>query len=1027
MNASAGSGKTYRLVKAYVQLLISDEASSSAFVHIIAMTFTNKASAEMKERIIDTLDQLASTENYASNGLQIGLDLAREENISEKRVREKCRIALEGILHRYEDFQIMTIDKFNLRLIRSFGKDLDLPDDFEVILEEHEIIEHIVDKLLNELGNEQSKKLNDLIFAYAKNNIEEGTQWNFRRSLIEFGRILESEKNNALIEQLLSMDFSMENYRSLQREKKEISSHFLNLTNTLKTLIDQFALDSDLLPGKSITINAIYKLISYDDLPIDLVTPTFIKNLEAELKPGQVYPEEIKTHLYKIIHFHEEHIEEHTRLSLFLRNFFNMALLQYMADALAKVRNEEQLIRISEFNILISQLIKDETAPFIYEKLGTRIHHYLLDEFQDTSRLQWMNLVPLVRESVSHNKENLIVGDPKQSIYRFKNGVAEQFVELPAIYNPEKDPRMAEHSDYFSKMGEVEVLNSNWRSSPSIVGFNNGFFKAFAQRLPEKIANFYDALEQTPQTSLNGKISIYSKEEKVLAKDLLPTIIEWIKECEQAGYKRNEICILGDKNYDCNEWAIGLNAEGYEVISADSLLINSNLKVQLCIAYLKWRLKPSGQNEQKRFAELFFRIKDKPYHVYATYIVETKGKEGRTFRNFNDALFIKDHFGSKDTFFFKYEHIYDLLEGFYRLIGFDELQDPYLHHLGDIAFEFGLHKGPDLSGFIDEYEAKKKNIAVQIPESESAIQIMTIHKSKGLEFPVVMIPSMNFSNKVKSKFLTSVGEFIIYKDLTKSETLKTLKQLHDQESEQVLGDNINKCYVAMTRPKERLYIANYYTKDSFGKLFHDNLSENSSAVASDDVLEVLVEDGPRNQTQINATSEHLFEPKNISDFLWFPEIALQDKEELTEEEYLSPEMRYGNEFHLLISQITDVEKIKSTLENEIKNGTVSIENKARLQKHIESLLKTNAYTSLFEDAIEILSEKDIIISASEILRPDKIIRKKDATIVIDYKTGLPKPKDRKQVLQYKAELEKMNWPNVSAYLYYSANESLEAC
>ena len=367
------------------------------------------------------------------------------------------------------------------------------------------------------------------------------------------------------------------------------------------------------------------------------------------------------------------------------------------------------------------------------------------------------------------------------------------------------------------------------------------------------------------------------------------------------------------------------------------------------------------------------------------------------------------------------------MEQFYRLIGFDELSDPYLHHLGDIAFEFGLHKGPDLSGFINEYEAKKKNIAVQIPESESAIQIMTIHKSKGLEFPVVMIPSMNFSNKVKSKFLTSVGEFIIYKELSKSETLTKLKRLHEDESNQVLGDNINKCYVAMTRPKERLYIANYYTKDSFGKLFHDNLADSPLVKTTDDYLTIEIDDGSRDKPDQDRTEEHLFEPKNISDYLWFPDIALQDKEELISEEYLSPEMLYGKEFHLLISKINDPRMITHTLEQEINSGNVSIENKKRLQEHLERLLSLDAYKTLFDGDPEILSEKDIVISETDILRPDKIIRKMNETIVIDYKTGLPKQKDRKQILQYKAELEKMNWPNVSAYLYYSANDQLEAC
>ena len=234
-------------------------------------------------------------------------------------------------------------------------------------------------------------------------------------------------------------------------------------------------------------------------------------------------------------------LEEYASLRLFLSNFFNMALLQFMAQAMQDIKKEERVIRISEFNTLISSLInsedRNESTPFIYERLGSRFHHFLLDEFQDTSRLQWLNLVPLVHDSIGQNKDNLIVGDPKQSIYRFKNGVAEQFVALPKIFNPEGNSRIQAFSEYFDQMGEVIPLENNWRSSPIIVQLNNAFFEALREQLPEKAKGFYNSVSQFPKSNIHGKIVIQSKEERVTTESIVPQIEDWIKECVADGFK----------------------------------------------------------------------------------------------------------------------------------------------------------------------------------------------------------------------------------------------------------------------------------------------------------------------------------------------------------------------------------------------------------------------------------------------------------------------------------------------------------
>ncbi|MGB0914820.1 MAG: UvrD-helicase domain-containing protein [Crocinitomicaceae bacterium] len=1026
LNASAGSGKTYHLVKAYIQLLISEEKTGSSFANVIAMTFTNKAALEMKERIIAALDQISSPKTYKNKALQLTTDIADDLGINNIEVQDRCRRVLGNILHQYEEFHVMTIDKFNLRLIKSFGRDLDLPNDFEVVLDETEIIEKIVDDILNQLGEEGSEALNKLILSYAKANIDEGNQWNFRRNLVEFGTILRNEKNNKIIEQLMEMDFSTEQFGQLINARKKIDSKFLALALEIKKEVDSTGLNSDLLPGKSATYNAIKKVLGYDKFHNNAVlfTPTFLKNLEVELKPTQDYPQEIKEKIYDLISFWEDKLNEYASLELFLKNFFNMALLQFMAASLKKVRKDEQLIRISEFNALISELIQNENTPFIYERLGNKFHHFLLDEFQDTSRLQWLNLVPLVKESMSQNHENLIVGDPKQSIYRFKNGIAEQFVALPKIYNPENDPHIATQSAYFDQMGELSELENNWRSSPTIVNLNNSFFTSLRNSLPAQAADFYNSVVQTPQSKSNGKVHIISKEEKKSPDELVPQIIEWIEECKADGFKPGEICILGGTNKECNRWALGLTSAGYKVVSTDSLLINSSLKVQLTIAFLHRRLNPSGENEMKRFAELFFRIKSGSFDEYQSYIVERESESGKKYRRFDDKQFLNDHFGGESNFFFKHENLYDLVQQFYSIAGYNELNDPYLHHLADLTFDYGLSKGPDLRSFLGDYEVKKNKIAVQIPESDESIQLMTIHKSKGLEFPVVIVPTMNFKNDVKSHFLIHLDDYVVYKQPTSNEHLEVLKELYDAEKTQVIVDNVNKCYVAMTRPVERLYIANFFEKNKFGQLFHDTLEENADAKLIDELLVLDYNDGTRTEQEPKVNEASLFIPQNAADRLWFPDISLQDNDALMESDYLSEEMQFGIQFHYLASIVEDKNQISEELDRAVSEGEVSKSNAVELKSKLDELFSNSEYVALFESSKEILNEQAIIVDATTTLRPDKIILKSDETIIIDYKTGLPSKKDIKQVNEYKLTLESMNYPDVKCYVFYASINDL---
>ncbi|MCR9171978.1 MAG: UvrD-helicase domain-containing protein [bacterium] len=1019
LNASAGSGKTYRLVQEYIQLLIGENASPTEFKHLIAMTFTNKAALEMKERIIQALDGIGN-EDLSKEPLKLAL--AQALKISPDEVLKRCQRVLEMILHQYEDFHVMTIDKFNLRLIKSFSRDLDLPGEFEVVLDETELIEKVVDDLLNQLGNTENSALNSLMIQYAKSNIDEEKAWNFRRNLIEFGSILKNERHQEGVKQLLDLELTTERYRELQARQKKIDHQFVQLVQPLREEVE--LLDSKSIHGGGHTINDIRSIIQHDQFPVqpELIKKRLAGNLEKQDGKKDI-PNAIRSQLLEVNQFWENELQQYAATHLFLKNFFNMALLQHMARALNASRNDAQLIRISEFNSLISDLIQNENAPFIYERLGTRYHHFLLDEFQDTSHLQWLNLVPLIHESIGQNHPNLIVGDPKQSIYRFKNGVAEQFVELPAIYNPNSDPKIAATSSYFQNMGGVEQLENNWRSSPRIVHFNNAFFEEFRSHLPEETATFYNAVKQEPKSSKNGLIYIESREEKDSHGAIVAQLIEWIEQCLSDGYEASELCILGRRNRECNAWAVALDQAGYKVVSSDSLLIDSSAEVRLTIAFLKWRLKPSGENEKKQFSEMFLRLKHESYEVYRQYLKEGTSQSGRRYRYFDDTQFLRDHFGSKERFFFKFEHLYDLIQGFYRIANLHELENPYLHHLADWAHEYGLSRGPNLALFIEEYERKKGNIAVQVPAAKDAINIMTIHKSKGLEFPVVILPSFNINLDLKSSFLVDWNDFLLYKQPSQSDVLNPLVTLYEQEKNQILTDIVNLCYVAMTRPVERLYVRNVFEKRTFGALFHEILDGTNLAETEDDSLILSISDGERTPPKSEGYAKNFF-PEDISDRLWFPHIAFQDTEELQQEDYLSDEIQFGIAFHLMASRIFASSEINTALDKALSEGVIESKQREGLEEMLAQLWSNSDYIIIHERSSKRLSEQAILLENGISIRVDAIFLSEDKTVVLDYKTGVPSEKDVKQIRQYQQALAAMGYPDVRAYLYYTALDEM---
>ncbi len=1020
LNASAGSGKTYSLVKTFMHLLLAKEPfNPNKYSEILAMTFTNKAALEMKIRILGALDKLTYPELYPEDNYLFVISDELGQNPEE--VQDHAQNILYSILHNYEAFNVLTIDKFNLRLIRSFSRDLDLPSDFEVVINQDQIIEQVVDTVMSEIG--QNELISEFIMRYVELLVEEEKSWNFRKNLIDFAKILTKEQDLPYVERLMKETFSIEDFKTLRTQLTHFDKEYIALAQQVVKAYAENPVANDEIVGGHHTKNRIEKLktVKKFDRTDGPFTASKLEEIAQGAHAKKATPAPLHYAMQELALYYINNLENYCRLEIIVKNYFNMALLQHLNKALQEVNQNERVILISEFNTRISELLLQEDTLYIYEKLGVKFRNFMLDEFQDTSRLQWINLVPLLHESISKGDKNLIVGDPKQAIYRFKNGVAEQFVELPGIYNPENDPKLALTSTFFQTMGAVEILPNNFRSAREIVEFNNTLFTAISYEMGDEERLFYNNIVQVPKSSKTGYISIEAIHASMKPDEHLDFILSSIKEAQADGYKLGDICILGNKNNSCTIWANQLTEQGFKIVSADSLNVDSDLGTRLVLAYLKVVSSPTDENFQKQMVHQFCLVKGKTTQFYFHYFDQKEN-----YKSFNIERFIVDNIKDFSNFFRKFETLYDLVQNAFSLLELDELRNTYLHHFADIVYQFELRNGPDLPKFLKEYTTlSKETKAVQIPESDDAIQIMTIHKSKGLEFPVViLIHDKPISSKQHNSYFIEDDDQLLYTPLSSNSNLQSVQQRTEEETRKIQLDEYNKYYVAYTRPEERLYVRIPFESEKTSDfiyvkhIFEDSIAKGERAIHTI---------GER-VTKTYKTTDHsstYYIPSNITDNLWFPDIALQDMEELQDSQLLSDERRYGTQFHLLISNYNAADNVESLINRGLQEGWIEEQFTAQLQIDLEQVLSNADYKALFADAIETLDEMSLLVSPTEIIRPDKIILKEQETIVVDFKTGIPKNKDIKQLKNYKGALSNMGHTSVKAYLFYLLDLRLE--
>ncbi len=1046
--SSAGSGKTYTLVKEYLGLVL---VNPYQFKSILAITFTNKAAAEMKQRVLQTLRLLSNYKNLTTEErkpiVHLLPDLVGKTGLSETDLFKNATLTLSLILHNYSNFAVGTIDSFVHRIVRTFAHDLRLPLNFNVEMDGDSLISKAVDLLIDRMGSDEL--LTTFLFDFAKSKADSDKSWHIENDLKKFAKILLEEDSQVKIEKLKTLELG--DFKNILTQLTHLNKSFEQKGSIIGSDVYQKMKENNiahaafyqgekgfgkyfekLSQGIIIPPNSCVRKTVEEDKWMSAKANSDEKRNIENLKPFFIESYQQITCIL------ESDYETYILRNSMLKNLYSLGLLNEIEKIMDEMRENENVLHISEFNKRISEIVVNEPIPFIYERLGERFKHFLLDEFQDTSILQWQNLLPLLDNSLAENNFNMIVGDGKQAIYRFRGGEVEQFAVLPKIYKKPDNNIINERENTLIRNFDPQFLQNNFRSKAEIVDFNNQFFRFVSQHLNENFKIIYDQLEQKFDTENNGGYIQFDFFDKVSDKVLYQentfnSVFTTIQNLLADGYQWSDITVLCRNNQQANKIACFLSDQKIDVISSESLLLNTSPQVRLMIALLKLL---SNADDLISKAQLI------QYLIATGSIHEDLFQEilKNTLQNDTSLNTKLDAFLNTYNFAFNTRHLlklpmYELCETLIRIFRLNQTNNPYIQFFLDTILNFSIKKTANIVDFLTWWEDQKGKLSLKTPSGINAVTIMTVHKSKGLEFRVVIFPFAEDKQKNNKETLwVDVEDAEL--PLLSTALIGLNKQLEDtryaldylEETEKSKLDLINLLYVALTRPSERLYIISNFPSGKSeavslpvlfkGYLQHIQLWEEGKSTYS-------IGNTSQTKAKTSLSSDNMLYMKDFYSFDWQNRIIVS---KLAPDNWNTEDpdgsRRFGNFIHLILSRIINQNEFEKETEALFTKGLITVHEKNDLMKLLNKLWLLDEVKHLFENKFEAKNEAEILLSNGKTIRPDRLLFKVDEVFIIDYKTGKPADSHRKQLDHYQSALNEMGYLKIRKYLIY-INEKAE--
>jgi len=1024
-NASAGSGKTYTLTKSYIKILVLSK-NHQQFKHILAITFTNKAVGEMKERIIEMLTTFSDIKSL-NDPHPMFSDICKEIPIPSETLHNRSKELLKHIMHNYGAFDISTIDGFTHRVIRTFAHDLKLPVNFEVELDEERLLNEAVDSLISRAGDDST--LTNILVEFAIEKADEDKSWDISYDFKKIAKLLTSENDVVALETFKNKTVAdFKNLKSkLIKDIAVLESDIVKIAENALTLIDESGLQDDDFNRKSLP--NYFKNLRQKNL-----NTRFNASWQDDLIEGNtIYPKRVTASIASVIESIQPKlieafiktktkIFEHKLKKGFYKNITPLSVLNAIQNELSHLKEEQNKILISEFNKIISKEIKDQPTPFIYERLGEKFKHYFIDEFQDTSQMQWDNLVPLLDNALSaSNGSTMLVGDAKQAIYRWRGGVAEQFINL---YNKTENP--------FQVEADVLSLDTNFRSAREIINFNNGFFQFLSDTYfsNNSYSNLYKSAIQHNHKDDEGYVDIafldISRDDdadEIYTQEVYKTITK----CYEEGYTPQDICVIVRKRKQGVAIANYLSEKGIKITSSETLLLKNSDKVQFIDSFLRLLLQPTNDslkiNVLSYLADLY-NTEDK-HSFFETHLKSNLEDLFQSLERLNIFLNKNNLLGLP---------LYDLVEQIIRTFNLHNRSDAFIEFYLDIVLEFTQKQNSDLSAFINYFDKEKDRLSVVSPGHIDAVRIMTIHKCKGLEFPVVIFPyaDLNIYKELEPKIWFPVDE-------TDYSGFKTLllnfnkdiehfgeigQEAYNTHQSQLELDNINLLYVTLTRAVEALFIISKHDVDAKGKVNSNTYSGmliaylKTTGLWSDGVLTynfgALKPYKNNTDKELNSKTLNLISvPKEAHNLRVITKAGqLWDTKQ-------EKAIERGNKVHLILSKIKTYQDVDFAFNDLLLSGDIKKTEEPELKNLVMAVIGHAELSHYFSDNYEIYNERDIITKSGEILRPDRInIDSNREVIIIDYKTGEQKAFYKSQLNTYASVIEDMNYKIKHKYIVY---------
>ncbi|HBO75485.1 MAG TPA: hypothetical protein DD653_12490 [Marinilabiliales bacterium] len=1063
--ASAGSGKTFQLTGEYLKLAFDPKNS---FKQILAVTFTKKATAEMRDRILKELYLISLGETTGHQQT-----LKNEFHLTDVEVTQRAKDILNQILHNYSYFQISTIDSFFQIILKAFTRELGIDAGFLVELDFNQALEMSVQQFFDRL--DETPEIKKWLSTYALRKIEKGLSWDIQKDILKFAGNAFTEVFFSFPEMYLKELASLDNFEAI---KKNLTGYLNNFTVQAQRfgqqgiqLMKQSGVDMDSFSHKKSGVGGYFhkladaKAFAYPEpnsyVLKALQSPDGIEGWCAKTSPDRFKIQAcvqggLQQVLQNYFAFYEPHKMDFNTALEIEKNLDVFAILVQLFNHLTEYCQQQNIFLLQLTAPLLSKMIQDSDAPFIYEKTGNVLKFFMIDEFQDTSSLQWNNFYPLIANSMAQGSQSLVVGDVKQSIYRWRNSnwqlLHSQLKKQFQFYHPTE-----------------KNLPYNYRSLKEVVAFNNWCFSYLAKAIDQQLVAAGTTLGEDQQLKLEqifegaeqqipkkakpgvGHVAIQffdAKEEDTSFEErTLEVMVQNLQTLFSNGFQPRDIAILVRRNKEGAAVAKALMdyktqhpewENQFAFVSNDSVLLSASNTINYIVAAMRYLVEPRNQLNNAQLA-YFVGLQTLTPSESIARLAQLPLSDPESFESHLPANFVQK------LHTLRLLSVNQMTEQLLQLLCYDSMPEqilsewPFIHSFKDLVQKYSKTQGVDVAGFLEWWNASAKDSAINLSEEQNAIRILTIHKSKGLEYKAVLVPFADWDVEQRNKLLwcqTQPMDFLpslLFPVNYSSKLINThFNEAYYKENLMVWVDNLNLLYVAFTRARIVLMVnaplpkKTDEIKNVGGMLYSlvqpNTLNKLPHSDWNDEKLKLSI-----GQLQLEIadkeTSGSVPEAPKIGYRKTPIKLILRSNlSALFEDNPENSFMNKGKIYHMLFEKIRVQTDFKPTLQTYYKQGFINQMERDELHELWNQALTQPLVLDWFGGSWQIVNEISILLPNGDVKRPDRVMMNETECLVVDYKfTTTHQPNHIKQVEEYIRLISAIQQKKTTGYVWYLPN------